>query len=144
MNDQQTMQGGCLCGAVRYRVTGTPFAAEYCHCRMCQRFSGAAAANWMDFNSEQVEWVSGRPKEYESSEFVRRGFCERCGAALTFRDTRYPQYATLTIASLDEPNRVPPTRHLFTESQLDWFRPDDDRPRHPHGPGEGQQDVGSE
>jgi hypothetical protein len=141
MNDEQTMQGGCLCGAVRYRVTAAPFAAEYCHCRMCQRFTGAAAANWMDFKREAVEFTTGEPREYASSEFVRRGFCARCGSALTFRDTRYPQYFTLTIASLDAPERVRPTRHLFTERQLEWFDVNDDCTRFPRGPGEG---MGSE
>lgn len=139
MSNERILEGGCLCGAVRYRVTAAPFAAEYCHCRMCQRFSGAAAANWMDFTREEVEFTAGAPTEYESSEFVRRGFCARCGSTLSFRDTRYPQYFTLTIASLDEPNRVRPTRHLFTESRLEWFDPDDGCPRYPRGPGEGME-----
>ena len=141
MNDQLIIEGGCLCGAVRYRAEGAPFDAEYCHCRMCQRFTGAAAANWMDFKREQVEWTAGEPREYTSSETVRRGFCPNCGSALTFRDTRYPQYLTLTIAPLDEPDRVRPTRHLFTDSQLAWFDPADDCPRYRRGPGEG---IGSE
>jgi hypothetical protein len=141
MNDEPILRGGCLCGAVRYRASGPPFAAEYCHCRMCQRFTGAAAANWMDFERKKVEWTAGAPREYASSEFVRRGFCPDCGSALTFRDTRYPQYLTLTIASLDEPNQVRPTHHLFTDSQLEWFDPADDCPRFSNGPGE---DMGSE
>jgi len=137
MNDRPALDGGCLCGAVRYRANGMPFEAEYCHCRMCQRFTGAAAANWMDFEREQVEWTAGEVQEYASSEFVRRGFCARCGSALTFRDTRYPQYLTLSLVSLDEPDRVRPTRHLFTDSRLEWFRVDDDCKRFPRGPGAG-------
>ena len=47
--------GGCLCGAVRYRTTGMPLLAEYCHCRMCQRVAGAAFGNWMDYSVDRVE-----------------------------------------------------------------------------------------
>ena len=78
---------------------------------------------------------AGEVREYASSEHVRRGFCAQCGSALSFRDTRYPQYYTLTIASLDQPNAVRPTRHLFTDSRLEWFDPNDDCPRFPRGPG---------
>jgi hypothetical protein len=135
MRGDTVLEGGCLCGAVRYRVEGSPFDAEYCHCRMCQRFTGAAAANWMDFRREQVTFSAGEVREYASSEHVRRGFCAQCGSALSFRDTRYPQFYTLTIASLDQPNAVRPTRHLFTDSRLEWFDPNDDCPRFPRGPG---------
>jgi hypothetical protein len=72
MNIEEKMEGGCLCGAVRYSISGTPFAAEYCHCRMCQKSAGAVVVNWMDFHKEQVTWTIGKPSEHESSETVRR------------------------------------------------------------------------
>ena len=131
---EEKMEGGCLCGAIRYSVSGAPFAAEYCHCRMCQKSAGAVVANWMDFQIDQVTWTSGKPTEYESSEFVRRGFFAKCGSTLSFRHTRYPNYLTLAIASLDDPNLVKPTYHIYVESQVDWFKVDDDCKRFPQGP----------
>lgn len=134
MSNDAKMEGGCLCGAVRYRVSGLPFAAEYCHCRMCQKAAGAVAVSWMDFHKEQVQWMEGQPVEYESSENGRRGFCGQCGSNLSFRNTRYPEYLTLAIASLDDPSRVKPTYHIYTESQVAWLKIQDDCPRFPKGP----------
>jgi hypothetical protein len=128
------MEGGCLCGAVRYSISGAPFAAEYCHCRMCQKSAGAVVVNWMDFHNEQLTWTNGRPSEYESSETIRRGFCVKCGSSLSFRDSRHPEYITLTIASLDDPDLVKPTYHIYVESQVKWLCIDDDGEKFPQGP----------
>lgn len=124
------LEGGCLCGDLRYRADGKPFDAEYCHCRMCQKVAGAPAGVWMDFMVGQVCWTTGEPKEYSSSENVRRGFCDRCGSTLSFRDTRYPDYYTLTVASLDDPEAVQPNYHIFTDSQPRWNRLEDGLPRY--------------
>ena len=115
-------------------MAGRPFAAEYCHCRMCQKGAGAVAVSWMDFHKEEVQWETGQPTEYESSETVRRGFCAVCGSTLSFRDTRHPAYITLAIASLDDPNLVKPTHHIYTESQVAWLTIEDDGLRFPQGP----------
>ncbi len=131
MNNEERMEGGCLCGAVKYSVSGSPFAAEYCHCRMCQKSAGAVVVNWMDFNTEQVTWLVGKPSEYQSSETVRRGFCAGCGSTLSFRDTRYPEYTSLSIASLDDPDLVRPTYHIYTDSQVQWLSIDDGCKRYP-------------
>ena len=134
MNVEAKMEGGCLCGAIRYSVSGPPFAAEYCHCRMCQKSAGAVVVNWMDYRAEQVTWTAGSPAEYESSDSVRRGFCANCGSTLSFRDTGYPEYMTLSIASLDDPNLVEPSSHIYTESQVKWLNIDDDCKRSLKGP----------
>jgi hypothetical protein len=101
---------------------------------MCQKSAGAVFVNWMDFRAEQVTWTSAKPSEFESSETVRRGFCAECGSTLSFRDTRYPEYMTLTIATLDDPNLVKPTRHIYTDSQVKWLTIDDDCIRFPKDP----------
>lgn len=127
--------GGCLCGAVRYVAKAPPFAAEYCHCRMCQKGVGSVVVSWMDFKVDQVSWRFDPPTEYLSSETGRRGFCPTCGSTISYRDTRYPDYLTLTIASLDNPNLVTPTYHIYTDSQPDWFKIDDHHPRYPQSRG---------
>ncbi|MCL1048407.1 GFA family protein [Shewanella abyssi] len=124
-------QGGCLCGAIRYQLTATPFATDFCHCRQCQQSTGSVLGAWMDFNIEEVSWLSGSVTEFQSSEFVRRGFCHHCGSALTFRDTRHPSYITLAIVSLDEPNTVQPSYHIYTDSQLTWLSLSDSCARYP-------------
>ncbi len=133
MNNNNNLQGGCLCGEIKYTVTANPFASEYCHCRMCQIMAGSPVATWMDFKVEQVIWKKGKPKEYRSSEHVRRGFCELCGSTLSFRDIRHPDYFTLSVVSLDNPNLVKPTYHIYTQSQVDWLKIDDDCTRYSKG-----------
>jgi len=56
----------CLCGAVRYCVSGSTFAMEYCHCGMCQKASGAPVVSWMDLHTNELTWTKGKPAEYKS------------------------------------------------------------------------------
>lgn len=132
MSEVKQYTGGCLCGALRYTASAAPFAVDYCHCRMCQRSTGSVVGVWMDFKAQQVEW-QGRAalQEYASSEFARRGFCATCGSTLSFRDTRHEAYISLAITSLDEPQRVAPTYHIYTDSQLSWLKLSDDCRRYP-------------
>jgi len=138
METQLKMQGGCHCGAVRYEVSGAPFDADFCHCRDCQRTTGAPVAAWMDFKKEQVRWRAGEPSEYASSEHIRRGFCSSCGSSLSYRSTQYPDYLTLSIASLDDPDLCRPNYHIHTDSQLSWLCIDDDCKRYKRGRGDPQ------
>ena len=130
MNIEGKMEGGCLCGDIRYRVVGTAFDSDYCHCRICQKSVGSVVVTWMDFKQEQVEWLGGKPAEYASSEHVRRGFCRICGCSISFRDQRYPEYLTLSTATLDNPNLVSPNYHIYTDSQPTWLKIDDDCERY--------------
>ena len=123
------LEGGCLCRGLRYQVSALPFAADYCHCLHCQKISGAPVMAWMDFKSDQVTWLKGRLTEYVSSAEVRRGFCEACGATLSFRHLAHPAYITLAIVSLDEPDLVMPTYHIYTDHQRRWCQIQDDLPR---------------
>jgi hypothetical protein len=101
---------------------------------MCQKSSGAPVVSWMDFLTEQLSWTKGKPLEYKSSENVRRGFCGVCGSSLSYRHTGHPEYITLAIASLDDPNLVKPTFHIYTASQLKWLKIDDACKRFIAGP----------
>lgn len=125
------MKGGCHCGAIRYEISGSPFDADYCHCRDCQKTTGAPFGAWMDFKKEQISWISGEPLEYASSENIRRGFCSGCGSSLSYRSTRYPDYLTLSIASLDDPDLVGPNYHIHTQNQVSWLSIDDDCKKYP-------------
>ncbi len=127
----KNLDGGCLCGAIRYRISGGPFAADHCHCKTCQKSTGAVVASWMDFKTDQIEWSETSPTEFESSEKVRRGFCPTCGTTLSYRNIEHPEFYTLTIASLDLPNLVSPSYHIFTDDQVNWLKIQDDCPRYP-------------
>lgn len=124
------LMGGCCCGAIRYKAHAMPFDADYCHCEQCRKSVGAVVASWMDFNADEVTMEGETLVEFASSDTVRRGFCGRCGTSLTYRHTGYPQYLTLSIASLDKPELVEPKYHIHTGNQVSWLVIEDDCPRY--------------
>ena len=127
------MEGGCLCGAVRYRLDEKPTSVEFCHCSMCRRAAGAPVVAWMDVLRSTLTWVRGTPTYYESSPGMRRGFCSNCGGSLTFDNTTNKEKITLTVATLDDPAPIAPTFHIYAADQLPWLNLADDLPRHPRG-----------
>ncbi len=125
------LTGSCHCGKVQYTITGQPFAGDYCHCRDCQKITGSPISAWMDFKTTHVTWTKGKPKIYHSSEFIRRGFCDNCGSTLTYNHINHPEFTTIAITSLDNPNLAQPTYHIYTSSKVAWFNVDDQLPRFP-------------
>jgi hypothetical protein len=128
-----SMKGGCHCGAIRYEVLGKSFDADYCHCRDCQKTTGSPVGVWMDFKKKHIRWLGEKPKEYKSSENIRRGFCAHCGCSLSYRSIDYPDYYTLSVASLDDPNKVTPNYHIYTNSQVKWLTIHDSCTKYPQG-----------
>jgi hypothetical protein len=125
------LSGGCLCGNVRYRITGAPLEALYCHCRMCQRAHGAPVIAWVTVALATFEVLSGDPVAYRSSANALRHFCGRCGTPLTWRSTENPKLIDVSITTLDNPEAVEPGLHLWTDSQLAWFEIADQLLRYP-------------
>jgi hypothetical protein len=136
-----TMTGGCLCGALRYEGRGAPTWVGHCHCRWCQRQSGAAFLTYVGFTTQNLTWTRGRLATYASSPGVERGFCPNCGSSLTFAR---PDRGEISVfaGSLDEPDRLVPTAHAFYDSHQAWLQIDDDMPRHGrHPPGNEDRDL---
>ena len=122
-------EGGCLCGNVKFRVTAAAIETGYCHCRMCQRNSGAPVVAWTTFPATSFSWTAGSPASYVSSPEIRRQFCADCGSYLVFRQEDSTEVSVNT-ASLDDPAPFQPRMHIFVESRIPWFRTDDDLPEH--------------
>ncbi len=119
-SELQISDGGCLCGAVRYRVCGAPRHSVICHCRSCRRASGAPTVAWLTFERSRFEWLSGRPQPYASSPGVMRCLCSNCGSPLTYENDASPDLIDITTASLDDPQRFAPTREVWLEHKLSW------------------------
>ena len=120
--------GGCLCGSVRYESTQKPLKVGYCHCRMCQRVSGAPVSCGVYFQESTFRFIRGKPKYYQSSENVKRGFCENCGSRLTYQISG-AQAISVEVGTLDKPELSPPEYHICIESQIPWFELEDGLPR---------------
>ncbi|HEY1259343.1 MAG TPA: GFA family protein [Stellaceae bacterium] len=123
--------GGCLCGAVRYRIDAPPVEALYCHCRMCRHAHGAPVVAWLTVPADAFVVTAGAPVAYHSSARAVRHFCGICGTPLTWRAADNPQLVDVGIASLDVPEAVAPALHIWVESRIAWFETADDLPRYP-------------
>ncbi len=119
---KQEFSGSCLCGAVRFEIAGAPLRATHCHCRMCQKAAGAAFVTWATFRTADITWTGERPTIYPSSGIGERGFCSKCGSALTYRYLERDNEIGVTAACLDDPDSVAPSDHIWTKSRLDWVR----------------------
>lgn len=114
--------GGCLCGAVRYRVTSPPLRVTYCHCRFCQRATGSAYLVEPVFDKAAFSVTRGEPSVYDhvsegSGKQVHIHFCARCGTKLWLGFERFPDVAGIYGGTFDDPNwferNAPTTKHIF-------------------------------
>jgi hypothetical protein len=126
------LDGGCLCGAIRYQLSAKPIDAGYCHCRLCQRSSGAPVLAWATFAVTDFSYTRGVPNIYHSSPQGLREFCGGCGTQLVFRR---PSATTIdvTMASLDDTAAITPEYHIWTTSRIAWFETHDELPRQTKG-----------
>ena len=122
--------GGCLCGALRYGARVAPLDVGYCHCRLCQRSTGAPVLVWATFPVEGFDYLKGKPAIYRSSQHGQREFCASCGTQIAYRETVAPRSVDVNAATLDEPGRVEPRCHVWWDSRIPWFDTRDDLPRH--------------
>jgi len=134
-------EGGCLCGAVRYRVKGAPQSSSLCHCRSCRLACGAPAVAWVAYRADHVDLLHGEPASMHSSPKVVRSFCPRCGTPLTYRHADEPGVIELTTATLDHPERFPPTREIWLEHRIGWQGVDAKLVPHLRGSGEPPVDT---
>jgi len=120
-----TCEGRCTCGFVRYRMTSAPIFVHCCHCRWCQRETGASFALNALIESDRVELLSGEVDVVDTPSNSGKGQkivrCPRCRVAV------WSHYAGagdllsfVRVGTLDEPDRLPPDIHIFTESKQPW------------------------
>ena len=117
--------GRCTCGAVRYRMTGMPLFVHCCHCRWCQRETGASFALNALIEADRVVLLRGEPEivvtPSNSGEGQKIARCPKCRIAL------WSNYAGagdalrfIRVGTLDDPDGFPPDIHIFTSSKQPW------------------------
>ena len=121
------IEGGCLCGGVRYRLQTAPARLSDCHCIDCRRASAAPFVTWGEVPKGEIELVTGEVRKVNHAGRLR-SFAGCCGTPLFFQENERSQSIDVTIASLDHPESYPPSVAVWTEDRLPWVTLDHSRP----------------
>lgn len=121
-------EGGCQCGALRYRIEAPLSDSAHCHCTICRRSSGGILTTWVTVPRTSFQWLQGQPRTFASSASCSRYFCADCGAHLALFTTLSPQTLDVTVATLDAPELAPANRHIWVGSRLPWLSVDPQLP----------------
>lgn len=129
MKTKAAIKGGCLCGRVRYEITGPLLNADNCHCSMCRRQHGAAFSTYADFTPGDFKWISGEDhvKVYETPTGAGWCFCSECGSSLA--ETRKGRITSVTLGTVEGDPGVRPESHIFVGSKARWHEICDDLPQ---------------
>ena len=125
--------GGCLCGAVRYEARGAPWNVRMCHCTLCRRATGQPFFARALFPASAVT-VTGETAGFDSSAHLRRIFCPACGTRLFAKGLNEPARLGIALGTLDDPEALPPTEHIYVSTKLSWLNLDDGLPQYPERP----------
>jgi hypothetical protein len=122
----ESFDGGCHCGAVRYRLLSAPLFTHCCHCLDCQKQTGGAFAINALIEASRIEMLKGEPKPISMPTDSGRPHdiyrCEQCGVALWSDYGRRRYLYFVRVPTLDEPHAIRPDVHIFTRKKVPWVR----------------------
>jgi hypothetical protein len=126
MSANDTFEGACTCGAIRYRLTSAPMIVHCCHCSWCQRETGSAFVINAMIETDRLERLQGEPIMVDTPSGSGKGQqiarCAQCHVALW---SHYPgggkAVAFVRVGTLQEPGRLPPDVHIYTSTKQPWL-----------------------
>lgn len=128
-----TREGGCLCGALRFKLEGEPVMAGACYCRDCQYVAGGSGAYGLLYPKEAVTVTAGETRSYvnevDSGAKVTREFCPHCGVHVFAHNSGHPDVRSIKAGVLDDPSWFRSQGTLWTASAQPWHRIDPDLPQ---------------
>jgi len=131
----QTLTGGCLCGAIRYRVNALLTSVVACHCTHCRKISGAGSSHNAIVPTSAMTLTAGKPKRYQdtadSGNLLFRHFCGECGSSLFSQREKTPEMTVLKVGTLDDASGLKLVMNIWTDSALPWMHIDPAIDRHP-------------
>jgi hypothetical protein len=115
-------EGGCACGAVRYRLTSDPLFVHCCHCLNCQRQTGSAFVINLLIETDRVELLAGEPEPVPVPRGKNKQKIWRCPECQIALYSQYTRASTRFVrgGTLDDPASVAPDVHIYTRSKLPW------------------------
>ena len=127
-NNSVRATGGCLCGAVKYKVMGSLRPVVYCHCTQCRKTSGHFVAATATLKENLVLVSDQGLSWYQSSASARRGFCMRCGSSL-FWSPASNSYMSIMAGTLDQSIGIEAAEHIYVEFKADYYELKDGLPQ---------------
>jgi hypothetical protein len=124
MSDE--LEGGCACGAVRYRMTSAPMFVHCCHCRDCQRQTGSAFVLNALIETARVETLGTEPRRFDVPTDSGRPHgiyrCPTCGTAVWSEYGGVAKLRFVRVGTLDDPQALAPDVHIYTRSKQPWVK----------------------
>lgn len=134
---QAEASGSCLCGQVRFFVSGPVIAFQYCHCSRCRKASGSAHAANLLVPFDSLQWTAGEDLvqrwDMPEAKYFSRCFCRACGSSLPWA-SRTGKAFIVPAGSLDEDPGCRPAMSIHWGSKAPWYLAVDELPRHDEGP----------
>jgi hypothetical protein len=131
---EQPLQGGCLCGAVRFQITGPLLSAGYCHCTHCQRRTGTGSSANGRVSQQDFQLLQGQEqlRSFQPPGGVPKLFCVTCGSALFSRQPFTDEQVAIRLGALDRDPGIRPQYRMFVDSAAQWEPiPEDGLQRYP-------------
>ena len=128
------IEGGCLCGKVRYEITAPLVVAGYCHCTRCQRRTGSAASASARIAPGSLRVISGKEliKAWRPPNGFAKVFCVNCGGALWSQSQESPDVISVRMGTFDVDPGIRPSARSYVAYAAPWEPiPDDGLPRYP-------------
>lgn len=131
MSEEKEIVGGCLCGAICFKITSPKWCAN-CYCAMCRKVHGAPFVTWVGVAQSDLLIFKGKEhlKQYQSSPAAQRGSCDICGSQMFFQSKRWPDEIHITRASLPDDMNLQAQAHYFFDDRAPWIQVDDSLPRY--------------
>ena len=116
--------GSCLCGKVRYEITGNLGIFQYCHCSRCRKFTGSAHAANLLVKPEQFKWLTGEAMvgrfEHPDAKHFATSFCKHCGSSLPWLG-QTGKAVVVPAGTLDDDPQIRPHQNIFWGSRAQWY-----------------------
>ncbi len=126
--------GSCLCGKITFAADEFLPRVGHCHCKMCQKFHGAAFSTFVEVKLADFHWLTGKEllAEYQAENQSVRKFCRNCGSSLVFESkyNRADQTIEVALACFDKHQQVKPDAHIYVQSKAQWFELNDNLPQY--------------
>jgi len=124
MNSRNDVEGGCLCGSIRFAISEVLAPAAYCHCLDCRKCTGSAFNISVPVGVESFKLLSGSSRSFtkagDSGIKLTRHFCPDCGSPLYGFSERHPDRVYVKAGSIDDPSCVTPAYQSWTSSSVPW------------------------